>query len=235
MTESTVAPARASAFEDYIDIFYAPSAVFERRRDASPWVPLLVVTLLFAIATYISVTLLGPVYEAEMMRQAARGGELTPEQLAGMRRMAPIFTVIGGLTTVPIATLVLGLVLWVVGKLVDADQPLRSAFLVIVFSFMPRVLEAILTALQGFVIDVNAVPSIYGVSFSPARFMDPESPMAMLVLASRLSPFILWSYAIVAIGLAVTGRITVAKAAIAAVVLWMLGALPAVLPALTGG
>lgn len=235
MTEATVSSPRASAFEDYVDIFYAPSSVFARRRDSSPWIPLLVVTGLFAIATYISVTLLGSVYEAEMMRQASQGGELAPEQLAGMRRMAPIFAVVGGLTTVPIATLVLGLVLWVVGKLVDAEQPLRAAFLVIVFSFMPRVLEAIVTALQAFVIDVSTIRSIYGVSLSPARFMDPESPLAMLVLASRLSPFIIWSYAIVAIGLAITGRITIAKATLAAVVLWLIGALPAVLPALTAG
>ena len=236
MTESTAAaPPRASSFEDYVDIFYTPSSVFERRRDASPWAPLLIVTGLFAIATYVNYTLLTPVYEAEFTRQMAQNPNVTAEQMAGMRRFAGIGAVFGGITTVPIATLVLGLVLWVVGKLLDAEQSLRSAFLVVVFSFLPRVLEGIVTALQSFLIDVNAAGSIYAVSLSPARFLSPDSPVAVLAMASRLSPFVLWSYAIVAIGLKVTGRVSMAKAVVAAAILWLLGALPTVLPVVMRG
>ncbi|HEY0970819.1 MAG TPA: YIP1 family protein [Gemmatimonadales bacterium] len=239
MTESTATASRpsssASAFEDYVDILYAPSAVFARRRDASPWVPLLIMTGLFAIATYINFKFLGSVYEAEAMRQAMKNPQVTAEMAQGMRRFAWIGFVMAGLTTVPFTTLVLGFLLWMVGKLLDAEQPLRAAFLVIVFSFVPRVLESLLMALQAFAIDVNAVASQYGITFSAARFMSSDTPAALLALASRLNPFVIWSYVIVAIGLAVTGRIGRGRAAIAAFVLWLVGALPLVIPALMAG
>lgn len=239
MTESTATSSRpstsASAFEDYVDILYAPSAVFARRRDASPWVPLLVITGLFALATYINYNFLGPVYEAEVVRQAMQNPQVTAEAAAGIRSFARIGAIVTGIIAVPMSVLVLGLLLWVVGKLLDADQPLRAAFLVVVFSYVPRVIESLVSALQAFFMDVNAVTSQYAISLSVARFMDPESPAALLALASRINPFIIWAYAIVAIGLAVTGRISIAKASIAAALLWLLGALPMVMPALMAG
>src|SRR5688500_7351713 len=43
---SSPVPEKAGVWEDFIDIFYAPSSVFARRANASVWPPLLVVTLL---------------------------------------------------------------------------------------------------------------------------------------------------------------------------------------------
>ena len=235
MTEYTAAPPRASAFEDYVDILYAPSTVFARRRDASPWVPLLIITGLFAIATYLSYTFLGPIFEAEAVRQAMRQQpDLPAEALAGMRRFVLIMAMVSGVLLVPFTTLFLGVLLWIVGKLLDADQPLRSAFLVVVFSFVPRVIEALVGVAQAFVMDVNAVQSVHGITFSAARLMSPDTPDTLLALASRLNPFILWSYLIIGIGLAVTGRISRGRGLIAAAILWLVGALPAALPALMG-
>ena len=38
-------PASASVWEDFIDIFYAPSAVFARRSTSGFFIPMLVVTI----------------------------------------------------------------------------------------------------------------------------------------------------------------------------------------------
>jgi hypothetical protein len=237
MTESTTTvPSRASKFEDFIDIFYTPSSVFERRREESPWASLLIVTGLMAILTYLSYTLLGPAFEAEMARAMAQGqAQLTAEQLQGARTFGKVMAVVGGVVTVPLAVLVLGLLLWIVGKLLDAEQPLRAAFFVVVLSFMPRLLESLLMVLQSFFIDPSAMTSVAAISLSPARLMGPDAAPATLAMLGRLSPFLLWSYAVIGIGLSVTGRISLAKGLLGALVLWLLASVPAVLPALMAG
>lgn len=244
MTESASAPAsatpapeRASFAEDFLDIFYAPSSVFERRRTASPWPALLVVTGLFAIAWYIFMTLLAPVFEAQMAQGAARMAEqMTPEQAAAaaqaQAKFAPIMMMVTGIVTVPLTVLLLGLVTWFVGKLLDAEQPLRATFLVVTFSFMPRVLGTLVVALQSFVVDVSTMTNQFQTTLSAARFVDTAtaSPAVVGVL-SRLDPFILWSYLIIAIGLKVMGRIPMSRALIAAAVLWLIGSAPTIMGA----
>ena len=46
MATKPVDPQRVAIWEDFIDIFYAPSAVFRRREHGSVFIPLIVVTLL---------------------------------------------------------------------------------------------------------------------------------------------------------------------------------------------
>ena len=226
--ESASAPAapRASFAEDFVDIFYAPSAVFARRREASPWPVVLVVTGLFAVASYIFFTLLGPAFERDMLRAVAEAPAEQRAAVVGFARWSALF---GAVVTVPVSVLVLGLVLWLAGKLFDAEQPLRAAFLVVAFSWFPRVVETILTALQAFVLDVNAVPSLMATSLSPARLVDGVANPGLAQLLARFGPFVLWSYVIVAIGLKVTGRIGGAKAAAAAAIVWLVGMVPALL------
>jgi hypothetical protein len=66
------------------------------------------------------------------------------------------------------------------------------------------------------------------VSVGPARFMDPDTTNpGLLALAGRLDLFIIWSTVLIAIGLRVKGKISMAQAAIAAIVVWLLGSLPA--------
>jgi hypothetical protein len=48
----------------------------------------------------------------------------------------------------------------------------------------------------------------------------------------RMDVFTIWVTVLLAIGLAVTGRISRGKAAMAAVVIWLIGALPGVVGAL---
>ena len=54
----------------------------------------------------------------------------------------------------------------------------------------------------------------------------------LLAITGRLDVFTIWVTVLLAIGLAVTGRITRAQAAIAGVIMWVLGALPGILGAL---
>ena len=222
---------RASFVEDFIDIFYAPSAVFERRRTASPWPAILVVTGLMMVASYIFFTLLGPAFERDMLRAV---GGAPAEQRAAVLGFARWSTIFGAVVAVPVSVLVLGFVLWLAGKLFDAEQPLRAAFLVVAFSWMPRVLESILAALQAFVMDVNTLPSLAATSLSPARLVDTVEHPALAQVLARFGPFVIWSYVIIAIGLRVTGRIGGAKAAVAAAIVWVVGTVPVLLTLVRG-
>lgn len=239
-TIAEVAPPRASFVEDFIDIFYAPASVFDRRREASPWPALLVVTGLFALLSYASFKLLGPAIDADMARNMARAmaanPQLTPEAADKMRGFTRVMMMVSAVAAVPLAVLVLGLVLWFVGKLFDATEPLRAAFFIITMSWLPRLLETLLGAIQGLLLDPSAMTSVAAVSLTPARFVDAAatSPVVLLML-QRLGPFVIWSYVIVAIGLAVLGRIPRGKAALASLILWVLAGLPAVLGALKQG
>lgn len=232
------ASSSASFFEDFIDIFYAPSAVFERRRNSGVWPSLLVVTGLFAILSYVGFTLLGPAIDAEISRNMAKAmqanPQLTPEMMEGGARFARLSMMAGAVLMVPIAVLLVGIVLWLVGKLFDATEPLRAAFFIATMSWMPRMIESLLASLQGLMMDPTAMTSAAAVSLTPARFMDvaTASPVLVAVLL-RLGPFVIWSYVLLAIGLAVMGRIPRGRAAIAAFMVWVLGTVPAILGALS--
>jgi hypothetical protein len=53
----------------------------------------------------------------------------------------------------------------------------------------------------------------------------------VLALLGRVDLFTIWVTVLLAIGLAVTGKIPRSKAAVAAVIVWLVGALPGVLQA----
>ena len=74
MTESTastapVAPPKPSFWEDVIDIFFQPAAVFRRRQKASAWPPLLFVTLAIGVIVFATFNTFEPVFDADVARK----------------------------------------------------------------------------------------------------------------------------------------------------------------------
>jgi hypothetical protein len=124
-------------------------------------------------------------------------------------------------------------VIWLVGKFFDAKESINAAIVVAVFSYVPRVVEGIVNRAQGLFVDPSSLTSRYSLSLGVGRFLDPDttSPI-LLALVGRIDLFTIWVTVLIAIGLAVTGKISRAKAAIAAAVIWLLGALPAFATAL---
>ena len=81
--------------------------------------------------------------------------------------------------------------------------------------------------------DPASLTGQYKVSLGVGRFLDPDaaSPI-LLALVARLDVFTIWVTVLLVIGLSVTGKISRSNAAIAGVVVWVVGALPALLAAL---
>jgi hypothetical protein len=235
---SAASPAKpASYWEDFIDIFYAPSEVFRRREHSGFGVPMLVITLLIGILMIAMSGALQPIMDAEFTRNMAaamrKNPNLTPEMAEKGRAIGETFAKIGAFIFVPVGMFFVGLALWLCGKLVDARQTLAAAIMVAAYSFTPRVLETLVKAVQALFMDPASLNGQFRLSLSPARFLDPDTASALTIaLLSRLDVFTIWVTVLLAIGLSVTGKIPRQRAAIAAGLVWLLGAVPLVLSAL---
>lgn len=233
----TTTSSSASIWEDFVDIFHSPSAVFARRENGNVWLPMLLVTLIIGVLFFATKGVLAPVMDAEFQRGAAaamrKNPQLTEEQMASMRNFQEKFSGIFVLIFVPVAIFLTGFVLWLVGKLVDAKESLRTAVIVASYAFIPKILETILNAVQALVLDSSSLTSHYALTLGVGRFLNPDtaSPFALAILG-RIDVFTIWVTVLLAIGLSVTGRIPRARAAMAAAMVWVIGALPALFGAL---
>jgi hypothetical protein len=233
-------PSQTSLWEDFVDIFYAPSSVFARRAGGKFGMALLFLAVACAILAFLTKNAMQPVMDAEFARRTAemmrKNPNVTAEQMASGRgifeTLGPIFFAIG----ITVSVLGTGLVVWAVGKLFDAKESVAAAIMIATYAEMPRLVQILVNAAQGLFMAPEKLTSMYSIGISPARFMDPDqaSPV-LLALLSRVDPFVIWITVLLAIGLHVIGKIPKQQAYIAAAITWVVGALPAVFGALRGG
>lgn len=232
-------PGQAGLWEDFVDIFYNPSAVFARRSDGKFGKPLLFLVVVGTVLYFLTRNATQPIMDAEFARQSAKmlakNPSMTSEQLAKGRgffeMLAPVIFAVG----LTFSILASGVVLWLVGKLFDARESVAAAIMIATYSEVPRLVQVLTNAAQGLVMSPEKLNSMNSVGFNLARFMNPDtaSPVA-IALASRVDLFTIWVTVLLAIGLHVVGRIPKQQAYIAAGIMWLVGALPAVLGALRG-
>lgn len=239
MTESASAPVqpKASLWEDFIDIFTSPSAVFQRRDGSGFGIQLLVLTVLFAIIVVGTKSLVMPAIDADIARAGAKvmqaHPEITADQLQKQQAMGekfgPIFVVI----LLPIMAVLTGLVLWLVGKFFDSKQRPGTAMMVATYSFFPKLLAALAGALVAYLSNPERVNGMTRLTVGFGALLDPDkaSPV-LLALLTRVDVFTIWVTVLLAIGLHVTGKVPKAQAYMAAAIVWLIGALPGVLSAL---
>jgi len=207
--------------------------VFARRSASSFLLPMVVVTLLTGALYVMNSGVWSEVMDAEMTRAMARQSQqLTADQLQKIRGFSETMAKIGSFAFVPIGIFLTGLMLWICGKFVEAKQTIGQATMVAAFAFMPRILEALTVAVQGLLLAPGSFNGRWRVSLGVGRFLDPDATSpALLALVGRLDVFTIWVTVLLAIGLAVTGRISRSRAAIAAAIVWLLGAAPLLLQA----
>lgn len=232
-------PEKSSLFEDFMDIFYAPSKVFARRADSSFWGPLLVVSLLSAIFAFVNRDVMSAIFDAEYARGAAaaqaKNPQITADQLASMRgiqeKMASFFMYVG----TPIFIFIVSLLAWLSAKMVGAKVAYGQAVLIMSFAWVPRVVQGLVNTVQKLVFDTTNITGMNSFSFSPARFMDPDSSSkALVALAGRFDLFTIWLTILAGIGIAVIGKVPRSKGYIAAAILFLLGSLFPLIGSLVG-
>jgi Yip1 domain len=230
------AAAPTAVWEDFIDIFHSPSDVFARRQNGSFWVPMLVVAVLVGGLFFANSGVLAPLMDAEFQRGSAAAmranPQITAEQMAAGRHIGEIAAKVGAFIFIPIVIFLMGFFLWIIGKLFDASESFHTAVVVAAYSMVPAVIGGVLAGVQGLFMDPASLTGRGSISLGPARFFNPDttSPVLLAIL-NNLDVITIWITVLYVIGLSVTGKIPRARAAMAGVLLWALGIVPALIQA----
>jgi len=237
MRNDPLPSSHASFWEDCLEIFYAPAAVFRRREAEGFFLPLVVLVVIMGALFYLTRSAMAPIFDAEFHRAAAAAikdnPKITPEMMEQSRVMTRKFAGVVVIGFFLLGPFVVGLMLWLAGKLVEARQELTTSMMVATYSFYPRILEGILNAMQALLLPESRLTGRYSLSLGVGRLLNPDtvSPL-LLAVVGRIDLFTLWVTALLALGLSVTGKIPRGQAAIAAALVWLAGGLPSVLGAL---
>lgn len=241
MTEPATepSPANPSLWEDFIDIFTSPSAVFRRRANSGYGVQLLVTVVIFALILLGTKGLFQPVMDAEAARQAAKTlhahPDLTAEQMQHSLEIGEKIGPYIQIVIVPIVVLLTGLVTWLVGKLFESVQSLQASMMVSTYAMFIKLPGLVAAALIAYFSDPSRLNGAARVTLGLGALLDPDKTSPLLVaLLTRVDVFTIWQTVLLAIGLQVTGKVSKSQSYFAAVIIWLIGALPAVLPALRG-
>lgn len=227
-------------WEDYIEIFFAPSRVFARREKSGFLVPLIILTILGGALALGLKGAIQPALDADTARGMAmaleQNPELTPEALETMQGVQDKVVTVIFVAMFFVLPLLIGLVLWLMGKFVGAKETLGQAMLIATFANFPRLPGTLLAGIQGLVLPEESLNGMGRLSLGPARFLDPDTASAMsIALAGRFDLFLIWITILMAIGLKVIAKIPMTKAMVAALLVWLVAALPALLGALRAG
>lgn len=219
------APSKASLWEDFIDIFYQPSAVFDRRRDGKFGMALLVLVIACTVLYLALRNGLAPIQDAEFAKAtaalSAKNPNLTADQISSMSGTMEKFAVVGYVVFLPIGVLLTGAILWAVSRLVDAKESFAVAMMIATYSQVPRIVELVVNALQGLLLPPEQITSHYSVTLGVGRFLDPSTNPYIMTILGAIDVFTIWTVVLMAIGLSVVAGIPRSKAAIAAGLVWL--------------
>lgn len=230
MTEPAAPPATSSIWEDFIDVFISPAELFRRRRDGRFGHAILVLVVVTAVIFFGTRGAMEPIFDAEFQRSMASRPGMTPEQLEAARNMgrtlAPLTVLIG----LPIAALLLGAMVWLGARSVGGRISYPQGAAIATFSMFPRLVEAVTNAVQALLMDQGKLISLHRLKLGVSRFLDPDQTSALtLALLGRLDLYTLWVTLLIAIGIKQMTALPGSRVAAAAVLIWLIGAFPALL------
>lgn len=236
---TAAATEKPSVWEDFVDIFVSPSEVFARRADNGFGIALLVLVIVITVLSIGTRSLFQPVFDAEFARRMAHAAQtnpqLTPDRIATAKKYAG-FGVYVVAIILAIRVVVVGIVLWFVGKLFDSRMSLNSSFVVATYSFFPVIIGFVVSALIAFFMDPASITGANSVSAGLGRFFDPATTSpALLAVLGRVDLFLIWISVLLGVGTYVVGKVTKGQAAAVAVMMWVIGTIPPLLGALRQG
>ncbi|MHB1097063.1 MAG: YIP1 family protein [Gemmatimonadaceae bacterium] len=225
------APAKVSLFEDFVDIFFSPREVFQRREKAGYALVMIIVTLLIGGLFIVNRGTMQDLMEAETARAMAEAMKnnpgMTEEQAALGRKIGGYAMTFGAFIGMPIAMFLTGLCGWLTAKMLGGSLKYSAATMIACYSFIPRVIESLTISAQGLLLDTGALTGRYQLTLGVARFLDPELSPGLLALVGRVDLFTLWVTVLLAIGIGVVAKLPKEKLVVAGLIMWAFGALPA--------
>ncbi len=223
----------AGKAEDFIDVYIAPAELFQRRSDGKFGLALLVLIVVWAAIYFVTRSAMAPIFEAEFTRSMASNPNLTPEQIETAKRVGGFFASFGVIIGIPIGAFLLGLLVWIAGRIASARISYIQGVTIATFAFFPRLIELITNAVQALLLDESKLTSRFAVNLGLGRLFDPSTTGAVLMaFLGRVDIFTLWVTILIAIGIKQMGKVSTGQAALAGAIVWLGGALPVVLPAM---
>lgn len=221
-------PEKASLFEDYIDILYAPSTVFTRRATSDFGVHLLIISVVTALLMFANRGVFTQIFDAQytagIPEMMAKNPQLTPESIETGRGIAATVGTVFSYIVTPIMLLIFSLLLWGITRIVGAKLSFKQSALVTTLASVPRVLALIAMTIQVAFMDTANVTSMGQLAVGPSRFMDMNANRQLYQLAIGFDVFTIWNAALIGIGVAVIGKVSGGRAAIVAAIIFLLGA-----------
>lgn len=235
--EQSTQPSKASVWEDFIDIFYAPADVFRRRENGSWFIPMLVVTVLITGITLLTFNALEGAYRPlldKAVEAAMQRPGVTPDAADTIRKVGAWQFKLFGLFF-PILILLVALTTWFAGKFFGSKQSFRAAMVVVGYAQVARVVGAIAMGIEGLLMDPAKITSLSAITLGPVRFIsrDAVSPFVYGVLL-RLDVFTIWATVLIGIGVYVTGKVSKGSATAIALFVWMIGSLQGISAVMRG-
>ena len=219
----TPPPAKPTAlWEDFMDIFYAPSSVFRRRENQSPWPTILIITVLLVVVGFATYGAMSGLIEMEVRRQLAKNPQITQDTIntamkftSWSTRLGPVFY--------PVILMIAAFFVWLLGKAVGSKQSYQTALMIVTYASILDVVKAIIGGAQALVMDTSSMRSIYALATGPVRFVDTATASPVMVaLLNRLDVFTIWYAVLLGIGMHVAGKVSKQNATIFAILYWLL-------------
>jgi hypothetical protein len=227
VTEPDAAPATTSRWEDYVDVFFSPAELFQRRAEDRVKVPLLTLMALGFLFYFVML----PANRMIMLASIPDD----PQAAEAVARMGTVFQIIGGIA-VPFTYLavaaIAALLLWLGARLVDLKPAYSRTMLIATYAAFVYLLAQIAGGVSVMLHGEAGLDVIRHTSFGPLRFVGHEdmNPV-MTALLRRMDIFNIWQAVLWGIGIAVICRATRAQATITAAAAWLLFAIPGIIGA----
>lgn len=226
------APEAKGRVDDYVDIYFSPSSVFERRTGRD-WVQPLVVLILVSVVLYFatlpaSTIAMRAAIDARLTRagaDAAQAAQAMERATSVMRWLNVVFVPV----TVALLVALVAAALWILGRLFDVRVGFKDAILAATFAHFVAIPQTIARAISLILANRSGPVDIAKhTSFGLLRFIHADSPVVAALMA-RVDVFPIWEAVLWGIALAALAKAPKGRAFLAAAVLWLLVAVPGML------
>jgi len=232
-------PQQASLWEDFVDIFFSPGELFQRRANAGFGVAFLVLSAVCVILYYAFPTVSRAFAEAQIAASLAKNPERAAQVQARGGDPAAGWKFFGAFVPIGmfVAILIMAFSTWVASKIASVALTFKQAMTMntwIAFIFVVQLIIVSILALfkvnRGESLDV-----IKDRSTGVLRLMDTtDTPGWLIGLLSRLDVFAIWQLILTAIAIVAITKTSKSNAYVVAGIVWLIGALPIMLAAAFG-
>lgn len=223
MSEETTTSGGMSTFQKIIGIFSAPRQTFEAIDQQPNWlVPYIIGLIFFFIFMFLTID----IQMADRMTLMEAQGRLTPEQMDAARSQMSGALKYVGFIVGPIVWLIMWAIMaglfYLAGNLtIGGDSSFKKVFAVVAWSSLIGVISLILMTLL-----VISKGTTNGVGLDLTVLLDTpaigEEKSTLYRIFSKFDVFVIWQIVLWIIGLSVTYKATIKKAAVPILSLWVL-------------